>query len=329
MTPVSRGVNEAVLNCRDCDAPTNVHPECWPIPIPSNDPFFPRVNTQTGRPICLPFTRSLPGQQNLGARQQVNQNTAFIDASHIYGQTVCDSNKLRAFSGGRLNSTLSPFGGQTLLPQSNLKPECQASSRLCFEAGDSRVTENPGLSVLHTSMLREHNRIATELQALNRNWDDERLFQTSRRIVNAIWQHVSFNEYLPRVLGWVTWLDYYNSINQFHSQDARGAFTSDSCSTDGTQSTCTVWTCWPKAISKVTTPTVMLASSTSSRRQHIGSGTVWCDPSSRAWTHPSPRSSPSSCDSPSSTRRCSWSSRPSMRSCGACSFRPWKASISS
>ena len=74
-------------------------------------------------------------------------------------------------------------------------------SRLCFEAGDSRVTENPGLSVLHTSMLREHNRIATELQALNRNWDDERLFQTSRRIVNAIWQHVSFNEYLPRVLG--------------------------------------------------------------------------------------------------------------------------------
>lgn len=51
-------------------------------------------------------------------------------------------------------------------------------------------------------MMREHNRIAGQLQALNRQWDDERLFLTSRRIVNALWQHVIYNEYLPRVLGW-------------------------------------------------------------------------------------------------------------------------------
>lgn len=203
MTPVSRGVNDAILNCRDCDAPTNVHPECWPIPIPSNDPFFPRVNTQTGRPICLPFTRSLPGQQRLGAREQTDMNSAYIDASHIYGQSACDAQRLRAFSAGRLNSTTSPFRGQDLLPQTNRKGECQSASGLCFDAGDSRATENPGLSVLHTFIMREHNRIAAQLQSLNRNWDDERLFQTSRRIINAMWQHVTYNEYLPRVLGYV------------------------------------------------------------------------------------------------------------------------------
>ena len=44
LTPNARGANNAVLNCRDCDSSTSVHPECLPIPIPSNDPFFPRVS---------------------------------------------------------------------------------------------------------------------------------------------------------------------------------------------------------------------------------------------------------------------------------------------
>lgn len=98
----------------------------------------------------MPFTRSLPGQQRLGAREQIDQNSAFLDISHVYGQTPCESQRLRAFTGGRLNVTISPFRGRDLLPQTNRQAECQAASGLCFDAGDSRVTENPGLSVLHT-----------------------------------------------------------------------------------------------------------------------------------------------------------------------------------
>ena len=63
-----------------------VHPECWPIPVPRNDPYFPALNISSGRPHCIAFTRSLPGQQRLGPREQLNQNTAFVDASQIYGQ---------------------------------------------------------------------------------------------------------------------------------------------------------------------------------------------------------------------------------------------------
>ncbi len=33
-----------------------------------NDPYFPALNTSSGRPHCIAFTRSLPGQQRLGMR---------------------------------------------------------------------------------------------------------------------------------------------------------------------------------------------------------------------------------------------------------------------
>ncbi|MCL4120727.1 UNVERIFIED_CONTAM: hypothetical protein GTU68_004371 [Idotea baltica] len=200
-TPLNKGFQNSILDCRDCQSQQRVHPECWPIPVPDNDPYFPSVNISSGRPFCIAFTRSLPGQQTLGPREQINQNTAFLDASHIYGQDICEGRELKA-ENGRLKVTSHPIRGKPLLPREVGHPECKAESGFCFKAGDTRSSEQPGLAVIHTIWMREHNRIASELRGMNHHWNDEKLYQETRRIVTAQWQHVVFNEFLPRVLGW-------------------------------------------------------------------------------------------------------------------------------
>lgn len=62
---VAAHVGDGVLVCRPCDSQRTVHPLCFPIPIPDNDPFYP-TRDALGRPACLPVTRSTPGQLTLG-----------------------------------------------------------------------------------------------------------------------------------------------------------------------------------------------------------------------------------------------------------------------
>jgi len=201
MTPIHKGFHESIPNCRPCDASRTVHPECNPFPIPPRDHFYPELNVTSGDRLCFPFMRSLPGQQTLGPREQVNQNTAFLDASQIYGENTCIVNKLRGFS-GRLNSTIHPVKGKELLPQSPSHPECKAPSGYCFIAGDGRASEQPALTVIHTIFLREHNRIVEGLRGVNPHWSGDQLFDHARRIVIAQNQHVTYNEFLPRMLSW-------------------------------------------------------------------------------------------------------------------------------
>lgn len=201
MTPIHKGFFESIPNCRSCDSPRTVHPECNPFPIPSGDHYYPEVNISSGERLCFPFMRSLPGQQRLGPREQINQNTAFLDASEIYGENPCVINGLKG-SAGDMNFTTHPIRGKHLLPQSDKHPECKSPTNQCFIAGDGRASEQPGLTALHTIFMREHNRISQILRRINPHWNMEKLFEQTRRIIIAVNQHITYNEFLPRVLSW-------------------------------------------------------------------------------------------------------------------------------
>ncbi|KAL3272932.1 hypothetical protein HHI36_014391 [Cryptolaemus montrouzieri] len=201
MTPIHKGFHESIPNCRSCDSSRTVHPECNPFPVPPGDHYYPEVNITSGERMCFPFMRSLPGQQNLGPREQVNQNTAFLDASQVYGENLCVLKGLKGLN-GRMNVTNHPVRGKELLPQSDSHPECKAPSGFCFIAGDGRASEQPALTVIHTIYLREHNRICDALRHINPHWDGEKVFEHARRILMAENQHITYNEFLPRLLSW-------------------------------------------------------------------------------------------------------------------------------
>lgn len=63
------------------------------------------------------------------------------------------------------------------------------------------MNEQSILAMMHTIWMREHNRIEGLLHRMNPTWNGETLFQETRRIVGATVQHITFNEFLPIVLG--------------------------------------------------------------------------------------------------------------------------------
>ena len=54
---------------------------------------------------------------------------------------------------------------------------------------------------MHTIWLREHNRIEEILHSINKHWNGEQLFQEARKVIGAMIQHITYSEFLPRVLG--------------------------------------------------------------------------------------------------------------------------------
>lgn len=187
-----------------CDVPEERrHPACWPIDIPAEDPFFSHY-----RKRCMNFVRSATGLKEhckLGSRSTFNTVTSILDAGFVYGTDEEKSRKLRVFRGGLLksNSMHRDKGLKDLLPPNLDEKACKRDGERfdCFLAGDGRVNQQVMLVTLHTLLMREHNRIAEVFGQINPHWDDERIYQETRNIIAAQVQHITYNEFLPMVLG--------------------------------------------------------------------------------------------------------------------------------
>ncbi|XP_054720614.1 peroxidase-like [Uloborus diversus] len=181
------------------------HYNCYPVDIPQDDPFYKFFDRR-----CMNFARSLAGMQpgcRLGPRWQTNAISAYIDGNFIYGSNEEVASRLREFKGGRLKTSplYRNLGLKDLLPMKTVDPDlgCIARPRnmYCFDAGDDRVNEQLQLAVMHIVIMREHNRLADGLYHVNPHWDDETLYQEARHILSAQLQHITYNEFLPMVLG--------------------------------------------------------------------------------------------------------------------------------
>ena len=175
------------------------------IPVPTGDPF---LDPQSTGNVVIELNDSQviegTGTDINNPRQLPNVITAWIDGSNVYGSDEERADFLRSYEGGLLKTSegdLLPFN---LSPEDggveNDNPTRQNPTDL-FVAGDVRGNENAVLSSIHTLFVREHNRIATELKEIHPDWTDEQLFQRARQINIAQMQAITFNEYIPALLG--------------------------------------------------------------------------------------------------------------------------------
>ncbi len=178
------------------------------IAVPKGDPYFDPLGTGTQ---VIRASRSIfdaaTGTSSTNPRQQINTITAWLDGSMIYGSDAATAMKLRTLQGGKLkldadgmlpenNATNFPNGTVPLVNDAHRVPDNQL-----LAAGDVRANENIELTSLHTLFVREHNRWADRLKALNPQLSDEQLYVRARTMVIAELQAITYNEWLPAILG--------------------------------------------------------------------------------------------------------------------------------
>lgn len=164
-----------------------------------------------------------------------------VSISQVYGSDDDRAASLRTFEDGLLWTSNSTANSGEYLPLNtamvpNENPdEEQVPDEILFVAGDTRVNEQIGLIAIHTLFVREHNRIAALLkvrahtyihsrtharnkrhraplslvlallcsafQDANSSMSDEELYQGARKIVGAYIQTITYNEWLPALMG--------------------------------------------------------------------------------------------------------------------------------
>lgn len=183
----------------DIDLTSDATPaEPLDVAVPQGDAYFDPTGTGTQ---TIGFNRSehVAGTGDTTPRQQPNDITAFLDGSMIYGCDATRAAALRSFVGGRLKTSdgnLLPFNTAGLDNATEGAPDSSY-----FLAGDVRANENIELTSMQTLFMREHNRIAAQVAQDHPGFTDEQIYQQARKMVIAEIQSITYNEFLPALLG--------------------------------------------------------------------------------------------------------------------------------
>ncbi|MDY6785598.1 MAG: peroxidase family protein [Cyanobacteriota bacterium] len=193
----------------DIDLTEPYHPlEPFNVVVPTGDPLFDPNSTGTK---TIGLNRSIydttTGTDPSNPRQQVNEISAYLDASMVYGSDAVRANALRRNDGtGKLETS----AGDLLLFNTTGLPNAGGTGSNLFLAGDVRANEQIGLTAVHTLFVREHNRLAEEIaadsnvvqKAANAGLSvGDYVYETARKIVGAQIQVITYNEFLPLLIG--------------------------------------------------------------------------------------------------------------------------------
>jgi hypothetical protein len=185
-------------------------------PTTSGQSFdIPVDTTRPDDPMGVePFTRSTSdpntGTSTSNPLQQVNANTSYLDLSQVYGSSQVVADALRTFKGGLMKTSpggFLPYDNTTYFTTDQIaalnmaNDAQQVPTSSLFAAGDVRANENIELTAIQTLFVRNHNRLATELHSLHPSWTDEQLYQEARKLNIATEEMITYNEFLPAILG--------------------------------------------------------------------------------------------------------------------------------
>lgn len=167
--------------------------EPMPIEIPPDDPVFGNTTA------TLHFVRNLRAvpEGEPTAERPVNVLSSAFDLAAVYGADPVRASNLRTFENGMLKTS----AGNMLPYNVNNLFNAPTSDTRFYLAGDHRANEHPVLTSLHTLFVREHNRLAQELNATFPDWNDDQLYNMSRMINWSQFQKIVFEEWFPAMTG--------------------------------------------------------------------------------------------------------------------------------
>lgn len=169
------------------------------IIVPEGDALFDPAGTGS---VVIPFNRALfdpdSGTATDNPREQENEITSWIDGSMVYGS---DDERAEALRDPDNRHLLAVSEGNLLPFNTTGLTNANIGTDVLFLAGDVRANEQIGLTVMHTLFVREHNRMAAILLDNNPDADQDDVFETARRLLVGKIQYITYNEWLPVLLG--------------------------------------------------------------------------------------------------------------------------------